>query len=108
MVPTIGQDHSSNMDGGTPDFDLLAQLASALTIPGSSSADLRPLEPRERALLLRTARNVAHATERQNAPLASYLIGRFVQSSISAGMSETDAMARAVAIVTSLVGEFPV
>ncbi|HEY6469341.1 MAG TPA: DUF6457 domain-containing protein [Candidatus Dormibacteraeota bacterium] len=96
------------MDGGTPDSDLLAQLASALTIPGSSSADLRPLEPRERALLLRTARNVAHATERQNAPLASYLIGRFVQSSISAGMSETDAMARAVAIVTSLVGEFPV
>jgi hypothetical protein len=107
VVPTIGQDHSSNMDGGTPDSDLLSHLASALTIPGSSSADLQPLEPRERALLLRIARNVAHATERQNAPLASYLIGRFVQSSTSTGVSEADALARAAAIVTSLVGESP-
>ena len=95
------------MDGGTPDSDPLAQLASALSIPGSASADLQPLDPRERALLLRIARNVAHATERQNAPLASYLIGRFVQSSIGAGMSEADALARAAAIVTSLVGESP-
>ena len=107
MLPTIRQDHSSNMDGGTPDSDLLSQLASALSLPGSSSADLQPFDPRERALLLRVARNVAHATERQNAPLASYLIGRFVQSSISAGMSEADALARAAAIITSLVGESP-
>ena len=103
----MGQDHSSNMDAGTPDSDLLSQLASALSNPGSSSSELRPLDLRERALLLRVARNVAHATERQNAPLASYLIGRFVQSSVSAGMSEADALARAAEIVTSLVGESP-
>jgi hypothetical protein len=95
------------MDAITSDSDLLAQLASALTDTGASSPELRPLDPRERALLLRIARNVAHSTERQNAPLASYLIGRFVQSSVSAGMSEAEALARAAEIVTSLVGEPP-
>jgi hypothetical protein len=95
------------MDGGTPESDLLSQLASALSDPRVPSAALRPLDLRERALLLRVARNVAHATERQNAPLASYLIGRFVQSGMGAGISEPEALARAAAIVTSLVGESP-
>ncbi|HUZ69353.1 MAG TPA: DUF6457 domain-containing protein [Candidatus Saccharimonadales bacterium] len=95
------------MDGATPDSDLLSQLASALGDPRASTTALQSLDPHERALLLRIARNVAHATERQNAPLASYLIGRFVQSSMAAGMSEPDALARAAAIVTSLVGESP-
>ncbi len=95
------------MDGVTPDSDLLSRLASALTNPASSSSELRPLDLRERALLLRIARNVAHSSERQNAPLASYLIGRFVESSMTAGISEADALARAAEIVTSLVGESP-
>jgi uncharacterized protein DUF6457 len=95
------------MDGGTPAPDLLAQLASALSDAGPSSPDLHPLEPRERALLLRLARNIAHATERQNAPLASYLIGRYVQSSTSSGLTGSDALAQAAAIVTSLVGDSP-
>lgn len=58
-------------------------------------------------MLLRIARDVAHATERQNAPLASYLIGRFVQAAVAAGDSEPEALERAAAIVTSLVGEAP-
>ena len=95
------------MDGAPQDSDLLPQLAAALGAAGSSPADLQPLDSHDRALLLRIARNVAHATERQNAPLASYLIGRFVQSSTSAGISEAEALARAAAIVTSLVGESP-
>jgi hypothetical protein len=95
------------MDAGTSDSDLLSQLASALSDPGPPPLEFLPLDPHERARLLRIARNVAHATERQNAPLASYLIGRFVQSSLGAGMSEADALARAAEIVTSLVGESP-
>jgi len=95
------------MDGASPDPDLLSKLASALGHPGASTMASQSLDPRERALLLRIARNVAHATERQNAPLASYLIGRFVQSRMGAGMSEPDALARAAAIVTSVVGESP-
>jgi len=95
------------MDGGTPESDLLGALASALSDPGSSVAGLEPLDLRERALLLRIARDIAHATERQNAPLASYLIGRFVQVRIAAGEAESEALARAAAIVNSLVGTAP-
>lgn len=95
------------MDGATPDSDLLSKLASALGDPRSSAPESQPLDTRSRALVLRIARDVAHATERQNAPLASYLIGRFVQSSVAAGTSEPDALARAAAIVTSVVGEAP-
>jgi hypothetical protein len=95
------------MDGEPPESDPLGELASALSGSGPHSAHLDPLEPRDRALLLRIARDVAHATERQNAPLASYLIGRFVQAAVAAGDSEPEALERAAAIVTSLVGEAP-
>jgi hypothetical protein len=95
------------MDGATPDPDLLSKLAFALGDPSPSAPESQPPDDRSRALLLRIARDVAHATERQNAPLASYLIGRFVQSSVGAGMSESDALVRAAAIVTSVVGAAP-
>jgi hypothetical protein len=95
------------MDGEAPESDLLVALASALTGSEPLSAQLEPLEPRERALLLRVARDIAHATERQNAPLASYLIGRYVQTATEAGVSESGALARASAIVKSLLGEAP-
>ena len=106
-MPTMGQDHSSNMDGRTSDSDLLSQLSAALSASGPAPSEMEPLKPHERALLLRIARDVAHASERQNAPLVSYLVGRFVESSMSAGVSEPDALARAAAIVTSLVGDSP-
>jgi hypothetical protein len=95
------------MDGEAPESDLLRELASVLSGPGSHSTDIALFELRERALLLRVARDVAHATERQNAPLASYLIGRYVQNAIAGGLSESDALERAAAIVRSLLGEVP-
>lgn len=95
------------MDGDPSDSDLLARLASALSGETSPGAAVVPLDDRERALLLRIARDVAHASERQNAPLASYLIGRFVQMSMSAGAAEAEALARAAAIVNSLAGHAP-
>ena len=95
------------MDGEAPESDLLVALASALTGSEPQSAHLEPLEPRERALLLRVARDIAHATERQNAPLASYLIGRYVQAATAAGVSESEALTRASAIVNSLLSEAP-
>jgi Domain of unknown function (DUF6457) len=95
------------MDGDASDPDLLQRLASALSDPASEGARLAPLDPGERALLLRIARDVAHASERQNAPLASYLIGRFVQMSMSAGIAESEALARAAVIVSSLAGQAP-
>jgi hypothetical protein len=95
------------MDGEASDSDLLRRLASALSDPASEGTRLVPLDPGERALLLRIARDVAHASERQNAPLASYLIGRFVQMSMSAGIAESEALARAAEIVSSLAGQAP-
>jgi hypothetical protein len=93
------------MDGDPSDTDLLEHLASALTDAAPEGSGLVPLDLRERALLLSIARDVAHASERQNAPLASYLIGRFVQMRMSAGVAESEALAGAAAIVNSLAGE---
>jgi hypothetical protein len=42
----------------------------------AAALGLEPLAPEERRLLLDLARQVAHRTERVNAPLASYLVGR--------------------------------
>ena len=95
------------MDGDASDPDLLHRLASALSGSASEESRLVPLDLRERALLLHVARDVAHASERQNAPLARYLIERFVQLSISAGVAESEALARAAAIVNSLAGQAP-
>lgn len=95
------------MDGDASDSDLLRRLASALNDSTSEGMRLAPLDLGERALLLRIARDVAHASERQSAPLASYLVGRFVQARISAGIAESEALARAAEIVNSLAGQAP-
>lgn len=95
------------MDAGPEEFELLRRLGSALgdAAPGSGALDSPDLH--DRALLLRIARDVAHATERQNAPVAAYVIGRFVQVSVAAGSSESEALAAAASIVRRLIGEVP-
>jgi hypothetical protein len=85
--------------------DILADLAAKLDAAGSAAGDLEPVDLAKRAQLLRIARDVAHATERQNAPLAAYLIGRFVQTCLAAGMTEAAALDRATEVVRSLIGE---
>jgi hypothetical protein len=95
------------MDARPPDSDLLDELASALSSAEPDRTGLEPLDLRQRALLLRIARDVAHSSERQNAPLASYLIGRFVQMRIAAGEAEPTALGRAAEILSPLIGEVP-
>jgi len=92
------------MDARPEEADLLQRLTTALA--GDDGA--HPLGHHDRAVLLRIARDVAHSSERQNAPLAAYLIGRFVEASVEAGSSEADALREASAIVRSLIGEAPV
>ncbi len=87
--------------------DLLAALASRLNAPQVDGGILAPVDPAGRARILRIARDVAHATERQNAPLAAYLIGRFVQESIRSGISEAAALDQAASAVRSLIEESP-
>ncbi len=85
--------------------DLLADLALRLSAGRGDSSVLGAIDLVKRARLLRIARDVAHATERQNAPLAAYLIGRFVQGAVGAGTSESDALDQAAEVVRSLIGE---
>jgi hypothetical protein len=85
--------------------DLLGELASKLSAARGGETALATVDLAQRAQLLRIARDVAHATERQNAPLAAYLIGRFVQAAVATGISEAAALDQATGIVRSLIGE---
>ena len=87
--------------------NILADLASKLDVVRGGTGGLEPIDLVGRARLLRIARDVAHATERQNAPLAAYLIGRFVQDCVAAGISEAAALDRVSEVVRSLIGEGP-
>lgn len=82
----------------SPDSHLLTTLAARLS--AATGDPVLPVPDRERrAALLRAARDVAHASERQNAPLATYLVGRFVAQRVAAGMQEDTAVAEAARIV---------
>ena len=83
--------------------DLLGALAARLSEVGGAAGGLPPIEAAGRARLLRIAREVAHATERQNAPLAAYLIGRFVQDAVRSGVSEANALDQAESVVRALI-----
>jgi hypothetical protein len=87
--------------------DLLSALASRLSRAGNAAGALPPLDIAGRARLLRIARDVAHATERQNAPLTAYLIGRFVQDAVRSGVSEASALDEAESVVRALIGDAP-
>jgi Domain of unknown function (DUF6457) len=87
--------------------DLLGELAAQLNAARRGTGALEPMDLEVRARLLRIARDVAHATERQNAPLAAYLIGRFVQDAMRSGMSQSDAVDQAASVVRSIIGEPP-
>ena len=88
-----------------PSSDVLSELASRLSAARGPAAALEPLDLAGRAQLLRIARDVAHATERQNAPLVAFLIGRFVEDSVRSGVSQADALEAAASVVRSLIGE---
>ena len=62
------------------------------------------LSKREEAIVLRLAREVAHRTDdRKNAPVASYLVGRFVAARVRAGAGPGEALDEAIAIAERLL-----
>ena len=87
--------------------DLLDKLASQLSAARGGTGAPAPIDLAVRARLLRIARDVAHATERQNAPLAAYLIGGFVRDAMRSGTSQSDAVEQAASVVRSIIGEPP-
>ena len=84
---------------------MLARFAAELaSVEGA--AGLADAEPKReaRALLLRLARDIAHATERQNAPLATYIVGRYVELRGRDGVAEQEALAEAAGILQRFIG----
>ncbi|MEO8898543.1 MAG: DUF6457 domain-containing protein [Candidatus Dormibacter sp.] len=72
-----------------PSNDLLERLAASLAeIAGKPSLAVAVPERAQRAALLRVARDIAHASERQNALLATYLVGRYVGRQRQDGVDE--------------------
>lgn len=55
--------------------------------------------------ILDLARVVAHGTERKNAPLASYLAGRYAAAREAEGIEPATALAEALAVAEALFGE---
>jgi molybdenum cofactor guanylyltransferase len=60
-----------------------------------------------RSALLELARVVAHGTERRNAPLATYVAGRYVTARVEQGVDARAAVAEAVDVAQGLLDEEP-
>jgi hypothetical protein len=63
------------------------------------------LPPGVQGRVLRIARDVAHGTERRNAPLATFIAGQYVQRRTAQGISVEEAMAEVEAVVARLLAE---
>jgi hypothetical protein len=87
-----------------PSTDILERLAASLAeIAGAPSLAAAVPERERRAALLRVARDIAHASERQNAPLATYLAGRYVERRRQAGVDEGHALEEVARLVGQLI-----
>jgi hypothetical protein len=64
-----------------------------------------PLDPATVGVLLRIAREVAHGSERLNAPLSTYVAGRYVASRVAAGADEAAAIAEVEEAVKRVLAE---
>ena len=62
------------------------------------------LSPEEEEAVLLLARLVAHGTERRNAPLATFLAGKFAARRAGEGASPGQALAEAAAVAEDLLG----
>ena len=61
------------------------------------------ISPEEVGVMLRLSREVAHRSERRWAPVASYLVGRYVESRVRAGADPATALGEAFAVAESLL-----
>lgn len=88
-----------------PTDAILARLATSLAAAAGVPALATAVPQRQRrAVLLHVARDIAHASERQNAPLATYLAGRYVEIRLRAGVDEDAALEELAALVLPLAG----
>ena len=89
------------MNGPEGEADLLRRTARVLG--ERLGQDLDPPLGERGSLVLRMAHDIAHAGERQQAPLTAYLVGRYVELRRQAtGMSEADALDEAARDIATL------
>jgi Domain of unknown function (DUF6457) len=70
-------------DQADPDDTWYERLTEALS--GGSGRAAATLTPHQRGQVLRIARDVAHGTERKNAPVATFIAGRYVEARCAEG-----------------------
>lgn len=62
------------------------------------------LQSGEKKVVLDLARVVAHGTERKNAPLATFIAGRYTALREERGASRSEAMTEAIEVARALLG----
>ncbi|HET7481796.1 MAG TPA: DUF6457 domain-containing protein [Actinomycetota bacterium] len=75
--------------------DWLTRFGDELAVRLRNGEALAPSGP-EKNLLLDLARDVAHSTERKNAPLAAFVVGRYVECRVEQGIDVETAIAEAL------------
>lgn len=83
--------------------DWLARYGAALEERLGRAEPGLHLAPEAGARILDLARVVAHGTERKNAPLASFLAGRYVAARTAAGAKLQTAVAEAVEVAEAIL-----
>jgi Domain of unknown function (DUF6457) len=61
------------------------------------------ITPELRATLLRIARDVAHGTERRNAPVAAFIAGRYVEARRAQGVTAAAALSEVAEVAARLL-----
>lgn len=84
--------------------DFLAEFTRAL---GEAVGADVALPSTSKNRLLELARLVAHNSERKNTPLATFLIGRFVEARVRGGIEPAAALDEAIAAAEHLLAREP-
>ncbi len=82
--------------------DWLESFAAALSGRLDSDRALSPTGSQKNALL-KLARDVAHSTERKNAPLATYIVGSYVAQRTNEGVEPEVAIEEAASSARALM-----
>jgi Domain of unknown function (DUF6457) len=84
-----------------PDDTWYERLSEALS--GDAGRPAATLTPHLRGQVLRIARDVAHGTERKNAPVATFIAGRYVEARCAEGADAQTALNEVAEAVARLL-----
>jgi hypothetical protein len=84
-------------------MEWVQEYAQALSRTGGGGVGEVSLSQEEEEAVLLLARLVARGTERRNAPLATFVAGRFVDARVRQGVAPGQALAEAAAVAEDLL-----